>query len=319
MKSAAIRSVLVDTVFVPRLPALKGQDPTAQGAALGTRATPAVFQGPTGRHRGVGIAWSHGPWALPRDSNPRPQGWRPGLSSSPPSGQPHVGRAATERDPTIRGTMSSMFLSPAQRECKALAISPLPCIMLPMENPVENPVQNVTSFLESLRLGSLWSDNGLTAWATLLVAIFVGLTAGRVTAWLLARIAQRCEARGWVGRAAVVSALVGPATLAILTIGLTLGLVGLRMDEEVLQPFVFQNPAAALHDCRLLVRLQPGQRDRLFGSITILLDRSFRIGDYVISGKQEGTIEDIGFRSTKTTSSVGPWCCLKTFKRAISE
>ena len=47
----------------------------------------------------------------------------------------------------------------------------------------------------------------------------------------------------------------------------------------------------------------------LFGSITILLDRSFRIGDYVISGKQEGTIEDIGFRSTKLRTPAG---CLVT-------
>ena len=44
-----------------------------------------------------------------------------------------------------------------------------------MASPLENPVQNVTSFLESLNLGTLWSENGLTAWATLLVSIFVGL------------------------------------------------------------------------------------------------------------------------------------------------
>ena len=77
--------------------------------------------------------------------------------------------------------------------------------------------------MERLRLDTLWSENGLTAWATLLVSIFVGLTAGRVTAWILGRVAQRCEARGWAGRAYAALALAGPASLAMLTIGLTVG------------------------------------------------------------------------------------------------
>ena len=45
----------------------------------------------------------------------------------------------------------------------------------------------------------------------------------------------------------------------------------------------------------------------LFGSVTILLDRSFRIGDYVISGNHEGTIEDIGFHSTKLRTWPAAW------------
>lgn len=263
---------------------------------------------------------------------------------------------------------------------RGLAISPLPCIMRPMEKPPPDLVAEMTSFLESLRLGSLWSDNGLTAWATLLVGIFVGLTAGRIVAWLLARLAQRCETRGWAGRAAVLSSLSGPASLAILTIGLTLGLVDLRMDVEVLQPFVFKTLlllytiavfwyAYNLVDVIdvLVRRLARGvdsslQRQivlllsrslrvflvvvgtlfvaqsvfdqdigawlaglgiaglavslaaqdslkHLFGSITILLDRSFRIGDSVVSSKIEGTIEDIGFRSTKVRTPAG---CLVT-------
>jgi MscS family membrane protein len=43
----------------------------------------------------------------------------------------------------------------------------------------------------------------------------------------------------------------------------------------------------------------------LFGSVAILLDRSFRIGDRVISGAYDGTIEDIGFRSTKLRTAAG--------------
>ena len=37
----------------------------------------------------------------------------------------------------------------------------------------------------------------------------------------------------------------------------------------------------------------------LFGSVMILLDRPFHIGDWVIIGKTEGSVESIGFRSTR--------------------
>lgn len=37
----------------------------------------------------------------------------------------------------------------------------------------------------------------------------------------------------------------------------------------------------------------------LFGSITVLLDQTFHVGDWVIIGDVEGTIEHIGFRSTR--------------------
>ncbi|GAG38726.1 unnamed protein product, partial [marine sediment metagenome] len=37
----------------------------------------------------------------------------------------------------------------------------------------------------------------------------------------------------------------------------------------------------------------------LFGSFTIFLDRPFQIGDWVIIDGTEGTVEDVGFRSTR--------------------
>jgi MscS family membrane protein len=36
-----------------------------------------------------------------------------------------------------------------------------------------------------------------------------------------------------------------------------------------------------------------------FGAITIFIDRPFQIGDWVIIGKFEGTVEDVGFRTTR--------------------
>jgi MscS family membrane protein len=39
--------------------------------------------------------------------------------------------------------------------------------------------------------------------------------------------------------------------------------------------------------------------ENLFGSITVLIDRPFQIGDWVVIGEDEGTVEEIGFRSTR--------------------
>ena len=39
--------------------------------------------------------------------------------------------------------------------------------------------------------------------------------------------------------------------------------------------------------------------ENLFGSVTVLVDRPFHIGDWVVIGDVEGTVEEIGFRSTR--------------------
>lgn len=39
--------------------------------------------------------------------------------------------------------------------------------------------------------------------------------------------------------------------------------------------------------------------ENLFGSITVLLDRPFHVGDWVVIGDVEGTVETVGFRSTR--------------------
>jgi MscS family membrane protein len=39
--------------------------------------------------------------------------------------------------------------------------------------------------------------------------------------------------------------------------------------------------------------------ENLFGSVTVLLDRPFQIGDWVVIGDVEGTVEEVGFRSTR--------------------
>jgi len=39
--------------------------------------------------------------------------------------------------------------------------------------------------------------------------------------------------------------------------------------------------------------------EHLFGSVTVIADRPFHVGDWVVIGDVEGTVEEVGFRSTK--------------------
>jgi MscS family membrane protein len=39
--------------------------------------------------------------------------------------------------------------------------------------------------------------------------------------------------------------------------------------------------------------------ENFFGSVTVIVDRPFQVGDWVVIGEVEGTVEDLGFRSTR--------------------
>jgi MscS family membrane protein len=246
-----------------------------------------------------------------------------------------------------------------------------------MATPVDElneSVRSVTSFVEGLGLDALWSANGMMVWIELLISIFVGLAAGRLAVWFLGWAAQRCEARGRVGRAQAALALAGPVSLALLTVGLTVGLMRLNVGPllhfiskmllllytiaifwflynlvdviDVLVRRAARGADLALQRhvvllmsrsvrvflvviCTLFVAnsvlgLEVGpwltglgivglavslaaqdSLKSLFGSLSILLDHSFRLGDRIISCGCDGTIEDIGFRSTKIRTAAG--------------
>lgn len=233
----------------------------------------------------------------------------------------------------------------------------------------------LTSFLDSLHLDRVVTENGPTVWATLALATFAGLVAGRVATWALGRLAKRWEAGNRPGRAQIVLDLVGPASLALLTIGLTVGIarlhLGLRGEVFVGKTLhllyaivVFWYAYNLVHVIDLVMRRFTRDGDpvldrqmvllvsrslrglliaigtlyvakavfnqdigawlaglgiaglavslaaqdslkNLFASVSILLDRSFRIGDSIVAGTCEGTVEDIGFRSTKVRTPSG--------------
>ena len=47
-----------------------------------------------------------------------------------------------------------------------------------------------------------------------------------------------------------------------------------------------------------------------FGSLTILMDQPFGIGDYIISGSVEGTVESVGLRSTRLRTPANSLICI---------
>ncbi|MEM9445228.1 MAG: mechanosensitive ion channel family protein [Verrucomicrobiota bacterium] len=55
-----------------------------------------------------------------------------------------------------------------------------------------------------------------------------------------------------------------------------------------------------------------------FGSIMIMIDRPFQIGDWVIVKGQEGTVEDVGFRSTKIRTFYNSLIAVPNSEVAIS-
>jgi MscS family membrane protein len=230
------------------------------------------------------------------------------------------------------------------------------------------------SFFEILDLKALL-QNSLWDWLTLIGAIFLGVVAGKVASAVLRGAGQRLKDHGWEVRAQVIGGLARPASLALGTAGLTVGLAALRMSG-VLQVFwaktllliysiavlwyvynlvavvdvglkkvavktkspldeqfaplvrktlriflvvfwitfvvdsVFEQNIGAwlagLGIAGLAVSLAAQDSlKNLFGSITILLDRPFHVGERIIYGGYDGTVEEIGFRSTKVRTLKG--------------
>jgi len=78
-------------------------------------------------------------------------------------------------------------------------------------------------------------NNSLTAWIILLLSIFVGMVAGKTCSILL----QRAASRGGKTPIKFFLDLAGPANLALITIGLQIGLLYISMSP-VLKTFFFK-------------------------------------------------------------------------------
>ena len=118
------------------------------------------------------------------------------------------------------------------------------------------PEAGSESLLTRINVAKLF-ENSLGNWLVFVSAVFVGILAGKIAAAVLARVGRRLDARGWTARAHLANDLVGPASLALFTLGLAVGLAALEMSDP-LRTFSCQNAAVAVLDRRVLVRLQPG-------------------------------------------------------------
>jgi MscS family membrane protein len=245
-----------------------------------------------------------------------------------------------------------------------------------VQHPEEATLQVADSLLQQLRLPDVWRQNGPKQWLILLGVIFLGLVAGWIVAAVLARLARRFEQRGWSIWTHVLRDLVAPAKLALIALGLALGLAQIKgmsatlqdlwvrvllflyavagfwyafnlvsvadvllrrataktestLDDQVvplirktLRIFivvvavmfvvdsVFEQDIAAwlagLGIAGLAVSLAAQDSlKNLFGSITILFDRPFKVGERIVYAGYDGIVEEIGFRSTKVRTLTG--------------
>jgi small-conductance mechanosensitive channel len=94
-----------------------------------------------------------------------------------------------------------------------------------------------TSLLSNLDLKRLWQDNCWFCWPfnwpALLLAILLGWAAGQIAAVVLRRVVGRLRTRDRPIRTLVFKHLIGPAKLALLAVGLTVGLAQLKMSEPL--------------------------------------------------------------------------------------
>ena len=85
-------------------------------------------------------------------------------------------------------------------------------------------------------LDGLWETARQTppsGWVTLLAAVAVGVVAGVSVATLLRSMADQSAARNWAGRRILLAGAAGPLALALITLGLSVGLSGVVMPPIV--------------------------------------------------------------------------------------
>lgn len=231
------------------------------------------------------------------------------------------------------------------------------------------PLPAGVSWFQQLDLQALWLENTWQDWATLAGAVLAGILAGRLAALVVHRIAGRLAQHGWHAQAHFVDSAAAPVSLVLITLGLWVGLAGLKMSQPM--QLFFQKTTVMLYTLAAVLygwnlaglldvvvarlthrpesvverQLVPIVRKtvrvlllvlaalfllesvfhqnigawlaglgiaglavslaaqdslkNLFGSLTILFDRPFCVGDRISASGYEGVVEEIGFRSTR--------------------
>lgn len=234
----------------------------------------------------------------------------------------------------------------------------------PTTAPAHSSVENI---MIQLGVESTWRETEWWGWVALLGCIFLGVIAGRVTSGFMRKTADRAQGRG--AAATVVRSAATPASLFLITVGISVGLGFIDLQpvasslrnkvltflyvlavawflfnlvdlidiwvrnlatrtkshiDDQLAPLIrktlriflvilvglytaqniFNQDVTAwltgLGIAGLAVSLAAQDSLRnLFGSITILLDKPFEVGDRIVFDGFDGPVEEIGFRSTR--------------------
>jgi len=106
----------------------------------------------------------------------------------------------------------------------------------PVENAELPPAtqESTTSIIEQLHFEKTLAETEWSGWGILLAGIFGGVVTGRLMQYCLRSIARVWISRGWKLRGTTVLSAAGPASLALLTLGLATGLIHIEMSKELL-------------------------------------------------------------------------------------
>lgn len=88
-----------------------------------------------------------------------------------------------------------------------------------------------SDFLADLQLTTLWTDNAWLNWIVLFIAILAGLIAGKIASAFFQRVGQRIEHLEYPLQARMFTDAASPANLALITIGIQIGVKQLKLPE----------------------------------------------------------------------------------------
>lgn len=218
-------------------------------------------------------------------------------------------------------------------------------------------------------LGPTFDKTQWWQWLSLLVAIFGGLLAGKVVQLSLRRLSTNLDRWGWNIRSTVFRNASNPASLLLLTAGLSVGMHFIHLEKGIVEfrgkmfqllyllaigwfifnlievidvtlrrlaektesklddmvvPMVRKTLRIFLVIVFMIVALQnvfdlnitgflaslgiaglavslaaQDSVKNLFGSLTVFFDKPFMVGDFISFDGNTGTVEEIGFRSTR--------------------
>jgi len=152
-------------------------------------------------------------------------------------------------------------------------------------------------WLASTTLGGLWSVRAATL-ARIAILIQVGLWAGDVLTWLLERYRKRQIAEDDPGAATAIGAMGFLGKLGLWSVIALTGVATLGFEiGPALAGLGVGGIAVALAVQNIL--------GDLFASLSIIFDRPFVLGDFIIVGDQMGTVEHVGLKTTRVRSLSG--------------